>query len=597
MKKPSLPPLLIKKSPSAYYVYTYKNIWDPEKKRSCRSQCKKVGVVTSGNKEGRIRWDEAFIVEHPELEHFVCERKNKDYVFTPMDTSGVTLKQILEVKKLHAGATWVLDQIVKDSPIGKALRETFSYRSDYKKILSLAYFIILNEDNNISRYDTFAEVTRLPWVGSMSAATIGRLFKRITTQLTESFLSRLLESWHKEKTTESNKLVLALDSTSISSYSEKLSSVERGRNKDEENLPQINLLLLVDAHTGLPIFYRHYDGNVPDVLTLRRVIADSARLKLGDFMLVSDKGYSSNKNIEDCLRNQVSFIFNMKCGVKGSVAQDLIREEASNLLDLNRRDWFTRVSSVTREVEWNYDSFPVLGKRSYKTEKAKLYWHIYYDREIEQTSTSNLIERVDRINQKLEEGKELDDNELILFEEVFRKDEETGVIQVLNRKLADKLAFAGYRVLVSDVETDARRAWIAYQERWAVEEAFKTMKSRLGCSRLRVSDNRSLDGKIFVQFLATAISMMVRARIKSYALDRTKKDKLAVVYESDSKILSQLNNIMQTQFNGGYYFGEIAGKRKKYFDALGVPVPTAEAECLDLEENELEDEINSSWSI
>ena len=31
MKTPQLPPLIIKKSPSAFYVYTYKNKWDPEK--------------------------------------------------------------------------------------------------------------------------------------------------------------------------------------------------------------------------------------------------------------------------------------------------------------------------------------------------------------------------------------------------------------------------------------------------------------------------------------------------------------------------------------------------------------------------------------
>ena len=56
MNTPKLPPLIIKKSPSAYYVYTYKNKWDSEKKRSYRVSFKKVGTVTSGQKEGRIRW-------------------------------------------------------------------------------------------------------------------------------------------------------------------------------------------------------------------------------------------------------------------------------------------------------------------------------------------------------------------------------------------------------------------------------------------------------------------------------------------------------------------------------------------------------------
>ena len=62
MKTPQLPPLIIKKSPSAFYVYTYKNKWDPEKKRSYRASFKKVGTVTSGEKEGRIRWDDHFFL-------------------------------------------------------------------------------------------------------------------------------------------------------------------------------------------------------------------------------------------------------------------------------------------------------------------------------------------------------------------------------------------------------------------------------------------------------------------------------------------------------------------------------------------------------
>ena len=72
---------------------------------------------------------------------------------------------------------------------------------------------------------------------------------------------------------------------------------ERGRNKDEDNLPQINLLMLVESKSGLPIFYRTYDGNVPDVQTVRRVITDNSRLGIQNVVLVSDRGYSGTKNI------------------------------------------------------------------------------------------------------------------------------------------------------------------------------------------------------------------------------------------------------------------------------------------------------------
>ena len=118
-------------------------------------------------------------------------------------------------------------------------------------------------------------------------------------------------------------------------------------------------------------------------------------------------------------------------------------------------------------------------------------------------------------------------------------------------------------MLVSDEISDARKAWCAYQERWIVEDTFKTLKSRLGCSRNRVSDNESLTGKTFVQFLATSIAMIVRTRLRKYSEECKKNSALPMVYDGDCRVLDSLNNVMQTRFCGGYYFGEIAGKKKE----------------------------------
>ena len=199
MNTPKLPPLIIKKSPSAYYVYTYKNKWDSEKKRSYRVSFKKVGTVTSGQKEGRIRWDEHFLAECPELRDFICQRKGKDYIFTAVSEGGFTLSQAMDVKQLHAGATWALDQLVVQSPIGEALKRAFPQRRDYLKVLSIAYFIILNQDNNISKYPTFAEATRLPWGGSLHPSSIGRVFRKIKKQQIENYFSAIQEGLIEQK--------------------------------------------------------------------------------------------------------------------------------------------------------------------------------------------------------------------------------------------------------------------------------------------------------------------------------------------------------------------------------------------------------------
>lgn len=565
MENPKLPPILVNKAGSVYYVYTYKNVWDRELKRSKRGESKKIGKILGGQKDGVICFDESFLQERPEFRSFQVERKGKEYVFTPLNESGTTLTQLQEVKQLHAGATWALDQLVAQSPVGEALKWAFPQRRDYLKILSICYFIILNQDNNISKYETFAEVTRLPWGAPLAPSSISRVFRKIRNQQIETYFSvfrdELLEQ--QEKYGDKNEITLALDSTSGSNYViNNLLNLERHRYEDEDNLPLINLLALTDYESGIAFFYRAYDGKVPAAKTVSQVISENAGLSLKNVVFVSDKDYSDAKNINDCLRNKLGFLFNVQCAMPDSFAQELIDGEKENLRDLNRMDWLTKVFQITKEINWTFESDLVEGQVTSKKTKEStiLYWHIYFNRQFAENARQGLIERIDRVREKIYNGEELDENELTLLEDVFEKHEEGDMISytISNEKVDQKLRYKGYQMLVSDKISDARKAWCVYQERRILEDTFKTLKTRLSCVRNRVSDNESLIGKTFVQFLATSIEMIVRARLRKYLEEGKASDSLPTDYDPARGILDSLNNVMQTKFCEGYYFGESA---------------------------------------
>lgn len=593
MENPKLPPILVNKAGSVYYVYTYKNVWDRELKRSKRGESKKIGKILGGQKDGVICFDESFLQERPEFRSFQVERKGKEYVFTPLNESGTTLTQLQEVKQLHAGATWALDQLVAQSPVGEALKWAFPQRRDYLKILSICYFIILNQDNNISKYETFAEVTRLPWGAPLAPSSISRVFRKIRNQQIETYFSffrdELLEQ--QEKYGDKNEITLALDSTSGSNYViNNLLNLERHRYEDEDNLPLINLLALTDYESGIAFFYRAYDGKVPAAKTVSQVISENAGLSLKNVVFVSDKGYSDAKNINDCLRNKLGFLFNVQCAMPDSFAQELIDGEKENLRDLNRMDWLTKVFQITKEINWTFESDLVEGQVTSKKTKEStiLYWHIYFHRQFAENARQGLIERIDRVREKIYNGEELDENELTLLEDVFEKHEEGDMISytISNEKVDQKLRYKGYQMLVSDKISDARKAWCVYQERRILEDTFKTLKTRLSCVRNRVSDNESLIGKTFVQFLATSIEMIVRARLRKYLEEGKASDSLPADYDPARGILDSLNNVMQTKFCEGYYFGESAEQKRGLFEALGVSVPGPETE----KEQDYEDE-------
>ena len=593
MENPKLPPILVNKAGSVYYVYTYKNVWDRELKRSKRGESKKIGKILGGQKDGVICFDESFLQERPEFRSFQVERKGKEYVFTPLNESGTTLTQLQEVKQLHAGATWALDQLVAKSPVGEALKWAFPQRRDYLKILSICYFIILNQDNNISKYETFAEVTRLPWGAPLAPSSISRVFRKIRNQQIETYFSvfrdELLEQ--QEKYGDKNEITLALDSTSGSNYViNNLLNLERHRYEDEDNVPLINLLALTEYESGIAFFYRAYDGKVPAAKTVSQVISENAGLSLKNVVFVSDKGYSDAKNINDCLRNKLGFLFNVQCAMPDSFAQELIDGEKENLRDLNRMDWLTKVFQITKEINWTFESDLVEGQVTSKKTKEStiLYWHIYFNRQFAENARQGLIERIDRVREKIYNGEELDENELTLLEDVFEKHEEGDMISytISNEKVDQKLRYKGYQMLVSDKISDARKAWCVYQERRILEDTFKTLKTRLSCVRNRVSDNESLIGKTFVQFLATSIEMIVRARLRKYLEEGKASDSLPTDYDPARGILDSLNNVMQTKFCEGYYFGESAEQKRGLFEALGVSVPGPETE----KEQDYEDE-------
>lgn len=593
MENPKLPPILVNKAGSVYYVYTYKNVWDRELKRSKSGESKKIGKILGGQKDGVICFDESFLQERPEFRSFQVERKGKEYVFTPLNESGTTLTQLQEVKQLHASATWALDQLVAQSPVGEALKWAFPQRRDYLKILSICYFIILNQDNNISKYETFAEVTRLPWGAPLAPSSISRVFRKIRNQQIETYFSvfrdELLEQ--QEKYGDKNEITLALDSTSGSNYViNNLLNLERHRYEDEDNVPLINLLALTEYESGIAFFYRAYDGKVPAAKTVSQVISENAGLSLKNVVFVSDKGYSDAKNINDCLRNKLGFLFNVQCAMPDSFAQELIDGEKENLRDLNRMDWLTKVFQITKEINWTFESDLVEGQVTSKKTKEStiLYWHIYFNRQFVENARQGLIERIDRVREKIYNGEELDENELTLLEDVFEKHEEGDMISytISNEKVDQKLRYKGYQMLVSDKISDARKAWCVYQERRILEDTFKTLKSRLSCVRNRVSDNESLIGKTFVQFLATSIEMIVRARLRKYLEEGEASDSLPTDYDPARGILDSLNNVMQTKFCEGYYFGESAEQKRGLFEALGVSVPGPETE----KEQDYEDE-------
>ena len=126
-----------------------------------------------------------------------------------------------------------------------------------------------------------------PWaensfgVPSPSSQWISELLK----ELDEDSRMLFYKKWAELRT---EKEYLALDITSISSWSELIQYVEPGYNRDHEQLPQINLAMLFGEDSKLPVFSRVYPGSVKDVSTLLGLAAFIKKIKLEQMHFVDE---------------------------------------------------------------------------------------------------------------------------------------------------------------------------------------------------------------------------------------------------------------------------------------------------------------------
>ena len=104
-----------------------------------------------------------------------------------------------------------------------------------------------------------------------------------------------------------------------------------------------------------------------------------------------------------------------------------------------------------------------------------------------------------------------------------------------------------------------------YRNKDVVEKAFEDIKGRLSMRRLRVSSDVSLEGKLFVQYLALILISSIKKVMDDHDLYKE--------YTLD-KLLNKLNLIdCHISTDGERYQSEIVEKQRLIFKYLGIPVP------------------------
>lgn len=459
------------------------------------------------------------------------------------------------IRRTFYGATYLLDAIGRKLGLTQDLKDCFPVF--HKQIQSIAYYLILESDSPLFRFEKWSQLHKHPCGENIPSQRSSELFASISEEAKNRFFRLQEKRRHDDE-------YWAYDTTSLSSYSRTLRQVQYGKNKENDRMPQINLALVFGQGSGLPFYYRKLAGSIPDVSTLKNLLADFRVLGFNKVKLVMDRGFYSEANINGLFREHLKFIVAIQTGL--SFARREIDKVYDTIRSYENLDEQLGLYSTTILTEWDYrQEYP--NKQEVIAEKRRVYLHVFFNIEKFADDEAAFDRKILALRKELQEGKRVPEHES--FYKKYFQIRETPVrgvqVTVKDDTVRKAKRYYGFFALLSNDKMDSITALQRYRNKDLIEKSFGNIKERLNLRRLLVSSEKSLDGKLFVAFVSLIYVSYIKNRMQEAGLFKdytvqTLLDKLDVIecFEHPGHDLR---------------VGEVLSRQRQLYEALGVDPP------------------------
>ena len=524
-------------------IYAYETIyhWDKEKKQS-RSKRTCIGKVdlSTGNiipTRGKAKKGELKAV-------------------STVSTNSA-FEKLPYAKHLYYGATYLFETFAKDIGVTKDLEQCFP--ETYKQILSIAFYLILSDSSPLYRFEKWNATHKHPYGKDITSPKSSELFAAISDDQINQFFRLQAKRRIKEE-------YWAYDTTSFSSYSDGLEQVQWGKNKENDELPQINLLLVFGEKSGLPFYYRKLAGNIPDFKTVHHYMEELNILEIGAVKLVLDRAFHTRKTIDAFFANKTKFLVGAKLSTR--LVKDTLDSAYDDIRQFKNYDQATKTYGCTIRTVWNYkQEYP--DDCNNPQEKPSIDIHLFFNRDKQNESNQVFDDRLATLKEELLSGKLVAKNKKAYTKFFEEKEVPDNGTQILEKEdaIEKERKYFGYFAILTNESMSAPTALHIYRMKDLVEKAFGNMKEKLDLRRLLVKSEKALDGKLFVSFVALILI--------SHLDHKMKEAKLYQKY-SMLQLLDKLDVIECFENeNHKLRVGEILKQQEDIYNALGVPVLTS----------------------
>lgn len=303
---------------------------------------------------------------------------------------------------------------------------------------------------------------------------------------------------------------LLIDITHVISQSQQLGMNQKGYNSELDFRPQIKFLCLYAYEPQMPVYYRVLSGDISDVKVLKNAVMESGQKQC---VIIGDKGFHSKKNREYLEQEGLRYIMPLKRD------SGLIEEE--RLKSLDKKGW---------EGYFMYRGWAI--------------W--YYRYEVE--------------------GREI----FVFLDERLRVEEQDDYLKrmeahyegyTMERYYELQLRFGTLALMTNVEERDGSKVYGMYKSRHAIEQMYDVFKNVLDGDRMYVRNRESLEGWMFVHYLA----MLMWYRIERKLKEKRKEEKY-----SPRDTIEMLSRIQKLKVGEQWVMGEYPKKYEEVLRKLGV---------------------------
>jgi len=413
----------------------------------------------------------------------------------------------LTASRVRVGMMDIIDHIGSASGIDAAIyRNTDTGTA--QKLISIARYLLATDGQSLPGIVAWQFNHPLPYEDGMSEDIYHDLFVRVGRD------ESLQQSYFASRCAGiTDRAVLAYDSTTISTYSDKQIEARYGYNKDGDGLKTIKLLTLYSIETRQPVAFTKQPGNLPDVITIENALKQLAVIGLGNAEIITDNGYHSDHNVAELFIAGFDFVTLVKTSLKWvSEEIDGHLNELGSVSSVCPYDIGTHGITVTLMRDFvkvrKYGSKKRgLKKGDGETFRRRVFLHLYFNplRKVKEDGNfdSDLIE----LREIIEGGVNIEDLSQTAQAKVKKYlsvSQRGSKVTVTFDEAACKEGKKrhGFFALVSNCERNPFECLQKYRKRVTIESFFESMKQRADSTRPRVWEATTLRGRMFAQFVA-----------------------------------------------------------------------------------------------